>query len=51
LRDQPLVDDRAIKRWILGFDKQVNVVAPETFRQKIAAEVEANWDNYWEENG
>jgi len=44
------VDDVDFKRWILGFGEQVKVVAPETFRQKIVAEVEATYNNYWEEN-
>ena len=44
------MDDVDFKRWILGFGEQVKVVAPETFRQKIAAEVEATWNNYREED-
>lgn len=44
------MDDVDFKRWILGFGEQVKVVAPETFRQKIAADVKATWNNYREED-
>ncbi len=41
------MDDVDLKRWILGFGKQVKVIEPEAFRDKILEEVEGSWKNYF----
>lgn len=40
------MNDVDLKRWVLGFAGQVKVIQPQTFRDKIATEVEATWKNY-----
>lgn len=43
------IHDVDLKRWILGFGRQIKVAEPAEFRQKIAGEVEATWKNYLED--
>lgn len=40
------LQDIDLKRWILGFGKQIKVIKPTEFRQKLSEEFEASRNNH-----